>query len=429
MLRCALVRPAQSSLATAALQASQAAFVRPISTSPSLRQSAAAAQDSSTTGAQGDSDLPPFPPPLYDGETEVLTPEQQKQKAELIKELTRRLSGPLADEEGNVPTGKDRPTAIEVDGPSHFYANSHRYTAYTKLKHRLLTRMGYRVLHVPYFEWRRLRGQKEREEYMIRKLKEEPTEWLDPEDEQYYTQRLTETLGQKTAELTPEQRANITPPSGPAPTTPASPPPPPPPQGVQHQHHQQQQQQPAMPPPPTMQSSSFSPPPPPPSMGDMPPPRGPAPVRPPVAPNTAAGQMPPPPQQPYMGMGRPPPRPQMGQRPQGGMPSPPQGMRPPPPAGSGPMRPQMTGMPPPPPPGGMGMGAPPPPRPNMAPHQQGMGAPSMPRPPSSPFPRPPGMSFQGRPPPPPPPSAPPPPAPDSAEPQTSGEQQGGSATN
>lgn len=47
----------------------------------------------------------------------------------LIKELTKRLSGPLADEHGNVPTGKDRPIAIEVDGPSHFYANSQRYTA------------------------------------------------------------------------------------------------------------------------------------------------------------------------------------------------------------------------------------------------------------------------------------------------------------
>mmetsp|Transcript_16411 Transcript_16411/g.17867 ORF Transcript_16411/g.17867 Transcript_16411/m.17867 type:complete len:88 (-) Transcript_16411:153-416(-) len=46
--------------------------------------------------------------------------------------------------------------AIEVDGPSHFYANSTKYTAYTKLKHRLLSRMGYKVLHVPYFEWRNL---------------------------------------------------------------------------------------------------------------------------------------------------------------------------------------------------------------------------------------------------------------------------------
>jgi hypothetical protein len=67
--------------------------------------------------------------PRYDGELEVLTPEQQKEKELLIKELTKRLSGPLADENGNVPTGLDRPIAIEVDGPSHFYANSQRYTA------------------------------------------------------------------------------------------------------------------------------------------------------------------------------------------------------------------------------------------------------------------------------------------------------------
>ncbi|KAF4692282.1 hypothetical protein FOZ60_013814 [Perkinsus olseni] len=89
---------------------------------------------------------------------EKLTPEEQAEKQRLIKELTKKLAGPLADENGNVPTGKDRPIAIEVDGPSHFYANSTKYTAYTKLKHRLLTRMGYKVLHVPYFEWRKLRG-------------------------------------------------------------------------------------------------------------------------------------------------------------------------------------------------------------------------------------------------------------------------------
>eukprot|EP00392_Amoebophrya_sp_AT5.2_P012820 g12927.t1 len=127
----------------------------------------------------------------YDGEEEILTPAQHEEKQRLIKELTRRLSGPLADEHGNVPTGKDRPIAIEVDGPSHFYANSQRYTAYSKLKHRLLTRMGYKVLHVPYFDWRRLRGAKEREDYMRQKLKEEPTEWLDPEDAKYYEQRTT----------------------------------------------------------------------------------------------------------------------------------------------------------------------------------------------------------------------------------------------
>ena len=106
--------------------------------------------------------------------------------------MTRKLSGPLADEDGNVPTGEDRPIAIEVDGPSHFYANSKQYTAYTKLKHRLLTRMGYKVLHVPYFEWRQLRSASDREDYMRQKLLEEPSEWLDPEDEKYYLQGAEE---------------------------------------------------------------------------------------------------------------------------------------------------------------------------------------------------------------------------------------------
>mmetsp|Transcript_62092 Transcript_62092/g.115192 ORF Transcript_62092/g.115192 Transcript_62092/m.115192 type:complete len:277 (-) Transcript_62092:44-874(-) len=129
---------------------------------------------------------------LLDGEEEILTEAEKTEKEEILRELTRKLSGPLADENGNVPTGKDRPIAIEVDGPSHFYANSTRYTAYTKLKHRLLTRMGYKVVHVPYFEWRKQRGAKEREEYMRKKLLEEPTEWLDPEDEKYYTQAPAE---------------------------------------------------------------------------------------------------------------------------------------------------------------------------------------------------------------------------------------------
>eukprot|EP00922_Rhytidocystis_sp_ex-Travisia-forbesii_P042462 GHVS01063402.1.p1 GENE.GHVS01063402.1~~GHVS01063402.1.p1 ORF type:complete len:232 (+),score=65.64 GHVS01063402.1:181-876(+) len=132
----------------------------------------------------------PSCPAALDAEGEVLTEEERKEKDDLIKELTRRLSGPLADEHGNVPKGRDRPTAIEVDGPSHFYANSTRYTAYTKLKHRLLTRMGYKVLHVPYFEWRKMRGAKEREEYMRKKLEEDPSEWLDPEDEKFYQDRL-----------------------------------------------------------------------------------------------------------------------------------------------------------------------------------------------------------------------------------------------
>jgi hypothetical protein len=50
--------------------------------------------------------------------------------------------------------------------------------------------MGYKVLHVPYFDWRKLRGARERENYMREKLKEEPTEWLEPDDEKVYADRI-----------------------------------------------------------------------------------------------------------------------------------------------------------------------------------------------------------------------------------------------
>lgn len=213
---------------------------------------------------------------LFDGEEEILTPEEKEEKDMLIKELKRRLSGPLADEEGNVPTGADRPTAIEVDGPSHFYANSQRYTAYTKLKHRLLTRMGYKVLHVPYFEWRKLRGAKEREDYMKAKLIEEPTEWLDPEDEKYY-------YSQQAA----RSDLAIPPAAVKAEATSASPPPPPPPPAAAASATKPSSSSPRAPPPPPAAKSTTTSAPPSTSAPTPPPPRGAAP--------SARGTPPPPP--------------------------------------------------------------------------------------------------------------------------------------
>jgi hypothetical protein len=116
--------------------------------------------------------------------------EEDEEKSALVRSIMKKLKGPLADENGHIPTGSQRPIAIEVDGPAHFYVNTTKYTAYTKLKHRLLTRMGYKVLHVPYFEWRKLKGAKDRRRYLEEKLKEEPTEWLDPEDEKIYADRM-----------------------------------------------------------------------------------------------------------------------------------------------------------------------------------------------------------------------------------------------
>ena len=137
---------------------------------------------------------------------------EEEKRQQLIAEIKKKLRGPLADENGNIPTGKDRPIAIEVDGPSHFYVNTTKYTAYTKLKHRLLTRMGYKVLHVPYFEWRKLRGAKERENYMKAKLQEEPTEWLDSVDEKYYKERMD-----KSQEVDSSKKLPPPPPSTPRP--------------------------------------------------------------------------------------------------------------------------------------------------------------------------------------------------------------------
>jgi len=241
---------------------------------------------------------------MLDGEEEVLTEEEKKEKEAIIKELTKRLAGPLADENGNVPTGKDRPIAIEVDGPSHFYANSKRYNAYTKLKHRLLTKMGYKVLHVPYFDWRRLRGAREREEYMRNKLLEEPTEWLDPEDEKYYNMPFDPSEEEVSYQPSAApQQAPPTPPRPPrsqgavAPPTPPTPPP-------SVSHGGKRSPPPAPPQPPQPPQAAAMPPPPqppsPPSGALGPNPGGPL----PPPPGFGAGGPPPPPPPPPAGRGK-----------------------------------------------------------------------------------------------------------------------------
>lgn len=42
---------------------------------------------------------------------------------------------------------------IEADGPTHFMTNGHRAVGATCLKHRLLKRLGWRLVVVPYYEW------------------------------------------------------------------------------------------------------------------------------------------------------------------------------------------------------------------------------------------------------------------------------------
>ncbi|SCM08417.1 RAP protein, putative [Plasmodium chabaudi chabaudi] len=141
-------------------------------------------------------------PNIFDVD-ENLTEEEKKEKLKLIKLITEKLAGPLkTNNENNIKTDENskndddfifadnRPIAIEVDGPSHFYANSNRYTTYTKLKHRILTKLGYNVIHISYFDWRKLRNKSEREEFILKKLKEKNDEFLDENDRIYYNERM-----------------------------------------------------------------------------------------------------------------------------------------------------------------------------------------------------------------------------------------------
>eukprot|EP00808_Paulinella_micropora_P012063 g19425.t1 len=69
----------------------------------------------------------------------------------------------------------DHKVAIEVDGPSHFLTGSadgveNRYIGTTILKQRLLQKMGWKVISIPYFDWAALGGSNERTSYLQQKL-------------------------------------------------------------------------------------------------------------------------------------------------------------------------------------------------------------------------------------------------------------------
>ena len=108
-------------------------------------------------------------------ETEVLTLAGKLERSRISEDLHAFFRN-RHDSISAVATKK---IAIEVDGPSHFYINSTRYTAYSKLKHRILTRLGYKVIHIPYFEWNKLKCLGEKEEYVLAKLNSPGCETLD----------------------------------------------------------------------------------------------------------------------------------------------------------------------------------------------------------------------------------------------------------
>lgn len=84
-------------------------WVRRLATEASTSQASEGHEGGSTEGA------PEKQTPYYfnqealgDAEEEVLSPQEKAEKEQLVKLLAKKLAGPLADENGNVPTGESR---------------------------------------------------------------------------------------------------------------------------------------------------------------------------------------------------------------------------------------------------------------------------------------------------------------------------------
>ena len=60
-------------------------------------------------------------------------------------------------------------TAVEFDGPTH-YLKSGRPNGATAFKTRLLEALGWRVIHIPYYEWDELRTRNDKKAYLRQKL-------------------------------------------------------------------------------------------------------------------------------------------------------------------------------------------------------------------------------------------------------------------
>ena len=61
--------------------------------------------------------------------------------------------------------------AVEFDGPRHYFKNDKRAaTGRTRFKQRLLRALGWRVLHVPYFDWAALPDDDAKRDYLRTQL-------------------------------------------------------------------------------------------------------------------------------------------------------------------------------------------------------------------------------------------------------------------
>ena len=116
----------------------------------------------------------------------VTTSKLQKQVAKTLKNMGVHVSEEdILEDSGFVVDIRlaNHKVVIEVDGPSHFLQadegakgagrgissrseSGPRMNGSTLLKHRLLTQLGWTVVHVPYFEWDQCTTQHRRVDYM-----------------------------------------------------------------------------------------------------------------------------------------------------------------------------------------------------------------------------------------------------------------------
>ena len=68
----------------------------------------------------------------------------------------------------------DRRIAVEFDGPSHFTTNTLEPLGHTRLRDRLLSAMGWRVVSIPFFERDRLHDAEHKDAYVLRRLSQDP---------------------------------------------------------------------------------------------------------------------------------------------------------------------------------------------------------------------------------------------------------------
>ena len=68
----------------------------------------------------------------------------------------------------------ERRIAVEVDGPSHYLSTGER-SGSGLFRDRIIEWLGWRVVHIPYYEWDKLSAEEEQRKYLLEKMERSPS--------------------------------------------------------------------------------------------------------------------------------------------------------------------------------------------------------------------------------------------------------------